>query len=180
MPDNGGVYLVSAFTGLGAPHWDMYARGTMVGLTRGTTRAHIVRAAMEGIAYQVKDLLDAMELDSGRTLSVLRVDGGASVSDFLMQFQADILRKPIDRPRMVETTAFGAAFLAGLAAGLWSKVEEIAALPAVRTGFRASDGRARGGKVSWRMAPRGGACQEVGDVKMSESILVVKPVCLPA
>ncbi|HIV22115.1 MAG TPA: glycerol kinase, partial [Candidatus Scatomorpha stercorigallinarum] len=128
VPDNGGVYLVSAFTGLGAPHWDMYARGTMVGLTRGTTRAHIVRAAMEGIAYQVKDLLDAMELDSGRTLSVLRVDGGASVSDFLMQFQADILRKPIDRPRMVETTAFGAAFLAGLAAGLWSKVEEIAAL----------------------------------------------------
>ena len=128
IADNGNVYFVPAFTGLGAPHWDMYARGTMVGLTRGTTRAHIVRAAMEGIAYQVKDLLDAMELDSGRTLSVLRVDGGASVSDFLMQFQADILRKPIDRPRMVETTAFGAAFLAGLAAGLWSKVEEIAAL----------------------------------------------------
>ncbi len=128
VPDNGGVYLVSAFTGLGAPHWDMYARGTMVGLTRGTTKAHIVRAALEGIAYQVKDLLDAMEMDSGRTLSVLRVDGGASVSDFLMQFQADILRKPIDRPRMVETTAFGAAFLAGLSAGLWSDVSEIAAL----------------------------------------------------
>ena len=128
VPDNGGVYLVSAFTGLGAPHWDMYARGTMVGLTRGTTKAHIVRAALEGIAYQVKDLLDAMEMDSGRTLSVLRVDGGASVSDFLMQFQADILRKPIDRPKMVETTAFGAAFLAGLSAGLWSDVSEIAAL----------------------------------------------------
>ena len=128
MPDNGGVYLVSAFTGLGAPHWDMYARGTMVGLTRGTTKAHIVRAALEGIAYQVKDLLDAMELDSGRNLSSLRVDGGASVSDFLMQFQADILRKPIDRPKMVETTAFGAAFLAGLSAGLWTDVAEIAAL----------------------------------------------------
>ena len=128
VPDNGGVYLVSAFTGLGAPHWDMYARGTMVGLTRGTTKAHIVRAALEGIAYQVKDLLDAMELDSGRSLSSLRVDGGASVSDFLMQFQADILRKPIDRPKMVETTAFGAAFLAGLAAGLWTDISEIAAL----------------------------------------------------
>lgn len=128
VPDNGGVYLVSAFTGLGAPHWDMYARGTMVGLTRGTTRAHIVRAALEGIAYQVKDLLDAMELDSGRQLSSLKVDGGASVSDFLMQFQADILRRPIDRPRMVETTAFGAAFLAGLAAGLWTELSEITEL----------------------------------------------------
>ena len=128
VPDNGGVYLVSAFTGLGAPHWDMYARGTMVGLTRGTTRAHIVRAALEGIAYQVKDLLDAMELDSGRRLSSLKVDGGASVSDFLMQFQADILRRPIDRPRMVETTAFGAAFLAGLAAGLWTELSEITEL----------------------------------------------------
>ena len=128
VPDNGGVYLVSAFTGLGAPHWDMYARGTMVGLTRGTTRAHIVRAALEGIAYQVKDLLDAMELDSGRTLSVLRVDGGASVSDFLMQFQADILRKPIDRPKMVETTAFGAAALAGLAVGVWENLQEVGQL----------------------------------------------------
>ena len=126
VPDNGGVYLVSAFTGLGAPRWDMYARGAIVGITRGTTRAHIVRAAMEGIAYQVKDLLDVMEQDAGSPLSVLRVDGGASVSDFLMQFQADILRRPIDRPHMVETTAFGAAFLAGLAAGLWDDVAEIA------------------------------------------------------
>ncbi|MEG1632596.1 MAG: glycerol kinase GlpK [Oscillospiraceae bacterium] len=126
VPDNGGVYLVSAFTGLGAPRWDMYARGTVVGLTRGSTKAHIVRAAMEGIAYQVKDLLDAMEQDAGEKLSVLRVDGGSSVSDFLMQFQSDILRRPIDRPRMVETTAFGAAFLAGLAAGVWSGVSELA------------------------------------------------------
>ena len=128
VPDNGGVYMVPAFTGLGAPHWDMYARGTIVGITRGTTRAHIVRAAMEGIAYEVRDLLDAMEKDSGVRLPSLRVDGGASVSDFLMQFQADILRRPIDRPAMVETTAFGAAFLAGLAAGMWSSLDEIADL----------------------------------------------------
>lgn len=125
VPDNGGVYLVSAFTGLGAPRWDMYARGAIVGLTRGATRAHIVRATLEGIAYQVKDLLDAMEKDAGSALSVLRVDGGASVSDFLMQFQADILRRPIDRPKIVETTAFGAAFLAGLSAGIWHDVSEI-------------------------------------------------------
>ena len=128
VPDNAGVYMVPAFTGLGAPHWDMYARGTIVGLTRGATRAHIVRAAMEGIAYEVKDLLNAMEKDSGVRLPALRVDGGASVSDFLMQFQADILRLPIDRPAMVETTAFGAAFLAGLSAGVWSGLDEIAAL----------------------------------------------------
>lgn len=125
VPDNGGVYLVSAFTGLGAPRWDMYARGAIVGLTRGCTKAHIARAALEGIAYQVKDLLDAMESDAGEKLSVLRVDGGASVNNFLMQFQSDLLRKPIDRPQMVETTAFGAAFLAGLATGVWSSVDEI-------------------------------------------------------
>lgn len=128
VPDNGGVYLVSAFTGLGAPRWDMYARGAIVGLTRGSTKAHIVRAALEGIAYQVKDLLDAMEKDSGDELSVLRVDGGASVNNFMMQFQSDILRKPIDRPKMVETTAFGAAFLAGLAAGVWNDIGDITAI----------------------------------------------------
>ena len=128
VPDNGGVYLVSAFTGLGAPRWDMYARGAIVGLTRGSTKAHIVRAALEGIAYQVKDLLDAMEKDSGDELSVLRVDGGASVNNFMMQFQSDILRKPIDRPKMVETTAFGAAFLAGLATGVWNDISDIKAI----------------------------------------------------
>ena len=128
VPDNGGVYLVSAFTGLGAPRWDMYARGAIVGLTRGSTKAHIVRAALEGIAYQVKDLLDAMEKDAGEELSVLRVDGGASVNNFMMQFQSDILRKPIDRPKMVETTAFGAAFLAGLAAGVWNDISDIKAI----------------------------------------------------
>ena len=128
VPDNGGVYLVSAFTGLGAPRWDMYARGAIVGLTRGTTKAHIARATLEGIAYQVKDLLDAMEIDAGSPISVLRVDGGASVSNFLMQFQSDMLRKPIDRPKMVETTAFGAAFLAGIASGVWHNIGDIVAI----------------------------------------------------
>lgn len=128
VPDNGGVYLVSAFTGLGAPRWDMYARGAIVGLTRGSTKAHIVRAALEGIAYQVKDLLDAMEKDAGEELSVLRVDGGSSVNNFMMQFQSDILRKPIDRPQMVETTAFGAAFLAGLATGVWGDISDITSI----------------------------------------------------
>jgi glycerol kinase len=136
VPDNGGVYLVPAFTGLGAPYWDMYARGTIVGLTRGSTRAHLARAALEGIAYQVKDLLDAMAKDTGRAPSVLRVDGGASVSRFLMQFQADILRLPIDRPRMVESTALGAAFLAGLSIGLWRKAEEVAKLRETDTLFQ--------------------------------------------
>ena len=126
VPDNGGVYLVSAFTGLGAPHWDMYARGTIVGLTRGSTRAHIVRAGLEGIAYQVADLIHAMEQDAGAPMQILRVDGGASVNRFLMQFQADLLRCPIDRPSMVETTALGAAFLAGLHAGVWNSLGDIA------------------------------------------------------
>ncbi|MBQ7736513.1 MAG: glycerol kinase GlpK [Oscillospiraceae bacterium] len=125
VPDNGGVYLVSAFTGLGAPYWDMYARGAMVGITRGTTRAHMVRAGLEGIAYQVKDLIDAMEQDAGAPMQILKVDGGASVNGFLMQFQADILRCPIDRPAMVETTALGAAFLAGLCAGVWKDISDI-------------------------------------------------------
>lgn len=128
VPDTGGVYLVSAFTGLGAPWWDSYARGTMVGLTRGTGKAHICRAVLEGIAYQVADLLAAMETDTAKQLDVLRVDGGASVSDFLMQFQADVLQRPIDRPCTVETTALGAAFLAGLSTGVWSGLSEINAL----------------------------------------------------
>ena len=125
VPDNGGVYLVSAFTGLGAPHWDMYARGAIVGLTRGASREHLVRAGLEGIAYQVKDMIDAMEQDSGAPMQILRVDGGASVNRFLMQFQSDILRCPIDRPAMVETTALGAAFLAGLCSGVWNGIDDI-------------------------------------------------------
>lgn len=138
VADTGGVYVVSAFTGLGAPWWDAYARGTITGLTRGTGRAHIARAVLEGIAYQVKDLLDAMERDAGESLALLRVDGGASISRFLMQFQADILQKPIDRPRSVETTAMGAAFLAGLASGLWSDISDMEKLRRTEAVFEPS------------------------------------------
>ena len=125
VPDTGGVYLVPAFTGLGAPYWDMYARGALVGLTRGTNRDHIIRAAQESIAYQSWDLVDAMEKDTGIPLSVLNADGGASRDTFLMQFQADILHKPVRRPVIRETTALGAALLAGLATGVWSSQEEV-------------------------------------------------------
>lgn len=125
VPDNGGVYLVSAFTGLGAPHWDMYARGTILGLTRGTTRAHLCRAVLEGIAYQTADLIAAMERDAGRKVPFLRADGGASVSDFMMQYQADLLGIPVERPAVVETTAWGAACLAGLGAGVWTDLDAL-------------------------------------------------------
>ena len=128
VESTGGVYLVPAFTGLGAPYWDMYARGCMVGITRGTTRAHIARAVLESIAYQVTDLMTAMRQDAGCEISVLRVDGGASVSDLMMQFQSDLLRIPVDRPKMVETTAFGAAALAGLAVGVWKNADELRSL----------------------------------------------------
>lgn len=128
VPDTGGVYIVSAFTGLGAPHWDMYARGTIVGLTRGTTKAHIARAVLEGIAYQVNDLVHAMSHDTGRAITELRVDGGASVSDFLLQFQADMLRTKVARPVNIETTALGAAFLAGMCEGLWDSTETLSAI----------------------------------------------------
>ena len=119
VPDNGGVYFVPAFVGLGAPHWDSYARGSIFGLTRGTTAGHLARAAVESIAYQVADLLDAMRLDSGDPVEELRVDGGASANDGLMQFQSDILGVPVVRPAVTETTALGAAYLAGLAVGFW-------------------------------------------------------------
>ena len=125
VKDNGGVYLVPAFTGLGAPYWDMYARGSIIGITRGTKREHIIRAAQESIAYQVADLVLAMEADTGRLLKGLRADGGASRDGFLMQFQADILQKQVYRPKIRETTALGAAYLAGLATGVWSGREEI-------------------------------------------------------
>ena len=128
VPDAGGVYVVPAFTGLGAPYWDMYARGTIVGLTRGTTKAHIARAVLDAIAFQVTDLVQAMNADAPCPITTLRVDGGASVSDIMMQTQADLLRLPVDRPAQVETTAFGAAALAGLAAGVWGSLEEVAAL----------------------------------------------------
>lgn len=125
VKDTGGVYLVPSFTGLGAPYWDMYSRGTMVGLTRGTGRAHIVRAALEAIAYQSADLVSAMATDCGRKPTELRVDGGASANKFLMQFQSDILGCNVIRPAVIETTALGAALLAGLAVGVWKDMDEI-------------------------------------------------------
>ncbi len=125
VPDSNGVYVVPAFTGLGAPHWDMYARGAILGLTRGVKREHIVRATLESIAYQTKDVIRAMEEDSKIKLNRLKVDGGASANNFLMQFQSDILGVPVDRPKIAETTAQGAAYLAGLAVGFWKDKEEI-------------------------------------------------------
>ena len=125
VEDNAGVYIVPAFNGLGAPYWDMYARGSIFGLTRGSKREHIVRAAEEAIAYQVNDLIVAMEKETGISLSVLNVDGGASADEFLMQFQSDVLNKTIQRPEIFETTALGVAYLAGLATGLWSSKVEI-------------------------------------------------------
>ncbi|HTS37016.1 MAG TPA: glycerol kinase GlpK [Candidatus Solibacter sp.] len=121
VPDNGGVYFIPAFVGLGAPHWDSYARGSIFGLTRGTTAGHLARAAVESIAYQVADLLDAMQKDAGERVRELRVDGGAAANDSLMQFQADILGVPVVRPAVTETTALGAAYLAGLATGFWKR-----------------------------------------------------------
>jgi glycerol kinase len=125
--DNGGVYVVPAFAGLGAPHWDPQARGAIIGLTRGSSRAHIARAALESIAFQSADLLEAMQKDAGENLTELRVDGGAAANDLLMQFQADILGVPVVRPKILETTALGAAYLAGLYTDVWKSREEIAA-----------------------------------------------------
>ncbi len=126
VEDTGGVYFVPAFVGLGAPYWDPHARGTIVGLTRGTTEAHIARAAVESMAYQTRDVLDAMQQDAGLTLATLKVDGGASANNALMQFQADVLGVPVRRPVVKETTALGAAYLAGLAVGYWQDQSDIA------------------------------------------------------
>jgi glycerol kinase len=125
VPDTGGVYFVPAFVGLGAPYWDMYARGTIVGLTRGTTRAHLARAALEAIAFQSRDVLEAMAADAGIPVRELRVDGGAAANDFLCQFQADVMNLAVLRPSVIETTSLGAAYLAGLGAGLWPSVEDL-------------------------------------------------------
>ena len=127
VPNTGGVYFVPAFVGLGAPYWDAYARGTIVGLTRGTDRSHLARAALEAICYQSRDLLEAMAADSGIHLQALRADGGAAANDLLMQLQADLVGVPVERPAVTETTALGAAYLAGLAVGYWSGLDEIAA-----------------------------------------------------
>jgi glycerol kinase len=126
VPDAGGIYLVPAFAGLGAPHWDQYARGAILGLTRGTNARHLARAALEGIAFQVRDVLVAMESDAGIRLKELRADGGAARNNLLMQFQADLLGVPVVRPKVSETTALGAAYLAGLAVGYWKNQSEIA------------------------------------------------------
>ncbi|MDK2806297.1 MAG: glycerol kinase [Thermoanaerobacterium sp.] len=126
VSDTNGVYIVPAFVGLGAPYWDMYARGAILGLTRGVKREHIIRATLESLAYQTRDVLEAMQEDSGIKLSALKVDGGASTNNFLMQFQSDILDVPVDRPTVIETTALGASYLAGIATGFWSGKEEVA------------------------------------------------------
>ncbi len=127
VPDNGGVYLVPAFAGLGAPHWDAYARGSIFGLTRGSTAGHVARAALESIAFQSADVLQAMERDAGIRLAELRVDGGATANNLLMQFQADVLGVPVVRPKVLETTALGAGYLAGLAVGFWKDASDVAA-----------------------------------------------------
>ena len=125
VKDTNGCYVVPAFTGLGAPHWDQYARGTIVGITRGVNKYHIIRATLESLAYQVNDVLQSMKADSGIKLASLKVDGGASANDFLMQTQADIINAPVNRPRCVETTAMGAAYLAGLAVNYWTSKEDV-------------------------------------------------------
>ena len=156
VPDTAGVYFVPAFAGLGAPYWDPYARGTCVGLTRGTTAAHLARAALEAIAYQTADVVQAMEADSGIRTKEMRVDGGASVNNLLMQFQADILRQRVIRPQITETTALGAAYLAGLAVGYWKKRSDLAAIwreeRTFRPNGRPADGQAR--LAQWHRALR--------------------------
>jgi glycerol kinase len=142
VEDSGGVYLVPAFAGLGAPHWDPYARGTIVGLTRGTTAGHIARAAVESIAFQVADLLQAVRDDAAIDLAELRVDGGAAANNALLQFQADLLGVPVVRPKVTETTALGAAYLAGLAVGFWDSVDSLAKHWQVDRRFEPSAGRA--------------------------------------
>ena len=143
VPDTGGVYFVPALTGLGAPYWDQYARGLICGISRGTTSAHIARAALEGIAYQVYDIVKAMELDSGLRIANLKVDGGASRNNLLMQFQSDILDTEVLRPKITETTALGAAYLAGLAVGFWKDIHEINAQWQVAKRFYPTDNRTR-------------------------------------
>ncbi|MBC8167048.1 MAG: glycerol kinase GlpK [Bryobacteraceae bacterium] len=156
VPDTGGVYLVPAFVGLGAPHWDAEARGTLTGMTLGTTREHVVRAALESIAYQTRELIDAMRADTGHELEELRVDGGASANNFLMQFQADILGRPIVRPFDVETTALGAAYLAGLAVGVWKDTQELESLWVRERVFEPEMGEAQREELfsGWRKAVR--------------------------
>ena len=136
MPDTAGVYVVPAFTGLGAPYWNQYARGMITGVTRGFSRAHLVRATLESIAYQTSDICKAMENDAGVPLTRLKVDGGASANDFLMQFQSDMLGSEVVRPKCIETTAMGAAYLAGLAVKFWESLDDVRASWETETVFR--------------------------------------------
>ena len=154
VPSTEGVYIVPAFTGLGAPYWDSDARGAIYGLTRGTTSAHIVRAALEALAYQVYDLASAMEADAGMPIKALNVDGGASANDFLMQFQSDVLKTPLRRPQNIETTALGAAYLAGLATGFWSSLDDVRSLRASDDVFLpdADDARIAANLAGWKEA----------------------------
>jgi glycerol kinase len=154
VPDNGGVYFVPAFVGLGAPYWDSAARGAIVGLTRGSTSAHIARAALESIAHQSADVMDAMRQDADLSISELRVDGGASKNNLLMQFQADLLGVPVIRPKVTETTALGAAYLAGLAVGYWNSTAEIEQLWQADQRFepQMNDAQREAVRSAWRQA----------------------------
>jgi glycerol kinase len=154
VPDSGGVLLVPAFTGLGAPYWDANARGLMIGMTRGTTKAHVARAALESIALQTADVLDAMQKDAHQPLTELRVDGGAARNDLLMQMQADLIGVPVVRPAVTETTALGAAYLAGLAAGVWASLDELAGLWRIERRFepRLGAGERATRLTAWRRA----------------------------
>jgi glycerol kinase len=154
IDDNEGVYFVPAFSGLGAPHWDMYARGTIVGLTRSTNKNHIIRAALESIAYQTKDVVDTMTEESGIDLKILKVDGGATNNRFLMQFQADILNKEIERPQVYETTALGAAYLAGLAVGFWESFDEIVRINTINSKYTPSmsENKSKNYYQNWKRA----------------------------
>jgi len=160
VADSGGVYLVPAFAGLGAPHWDQYARGTITGITRGTTAAHFARAALESIAFQVADVVEVMQRDSGIAVEELRVDGGAAANNLLLQFQADLLRVPVVRPKVTETTALGAAYLAGLAVGFWSGPADIKSNWEID---RAFEPRMSGGEADHRRRRWAEALQRAGD-----------------
>jgi glycerol kinase len=160
VPDNGGVYFVPAFVGLGAPHWDSAARGVITGITAGTSPSHIVRAALESIAYQTCEMIQAMEADSGEELRELRVDGGATGNNFLMQFQADMLGRRLVRPADIETTALGAAYLAGLAVGVWSNLDDLEGLWRIDRAFEPALSAAERDRLwsGWRDAIRKCRC----------------------
>jgi glycerol kinase len=164
VPDTGGVYFVPAFAGLGAPYWDQYARGAILGLTRGTTAAHLARAALESIAFQVADVLDAMRDDTSIPLPQLRVDGGAAANDLLLRFQADLLGIPVVRPKVTETTALGTAYLAGLAVGVWSDRDRLASQWQIDRVFEPTGDRERmlERRRRWREAVRRAAAWEPG------------------